>query len=226
LCVASITAKALQDIETGPFARTDAAQTFTAQYQHLDYPSYTYLRMSSSGEPANQRNWSLQNRNEFVVKTLDDGLSSLNDALILSRTGDAKIYRDLYEKQRTTPIGHWIDVPYNAANFTANTGSWTVPSGNVSTYAYCLIGKTMMLSCFLQGTSTSGGATELRVAIPGGFTCLTYHRTSCTLFDPGYATGMVTAGLAATYLACSKVPPSAFGTAGVEIYFIIPIRLT
>ena len=50
---------------------------------------------------------------------------------------------DVYEKGRTTPMGHWIDVAYSAGNFAATTGNWTVDAGDVETYAYALVGRTM-----------------------------------------------------------------------------------
>jgi hypothetical protein len=221
LCVASVTAKALQDIETTPYARTDAANTFTAKQE-----IQTALYLRNTGAVVNQRLWHIWDFTDGDVywQPQNDDLTGGINVLQICRPGDVKVWRDLYEKQRTTPMGHWIDVPYNAANFTANTGSWTVSSGNAFTYAYCLIGKTLILSCYIGGSSTSGSPTELRVALPGGFTASRYQKTTGAFYDGGgYAIGHITNQ--ATFVACYKVPVSAFGTTGVEVYFTFPLRV-
>jgi hypothetical protein len=66
--------------------------------------------------------------------------------------------------------GAWITPTYSGANFTSNAGSWTVDAADVTTYAYRLSGKTLMVSWYLQSTSVTGTPTVLRVAVPNGFT--------------------------------------------------------
>jgi hypothetical protein len=78
----------------------------------------------------------------------------------------------IFEASRTTAIGKWITVAFSAGNFTANGSmTWTVASGDQSLYRYTLSGSTMTLA-FSILTSTVGGTpnTDLRIAIPGGFT--------------------------------------------------------
>jgi hypothetical protein len=65
--------------------------------------------------------------------------------------------------------GGWIPVPYNAANFGSNAGSWTVPSGSVSTYAYSLDGRTLSVSWFLNPTTIAGSPTILTLTLPNGY---------------------------------------------------------
>lgn len=74
----------------------------------------------------------------------------------------------------TVPIsaltGAWTAVAYDAANFTGRGAmTWTVDADDVQTYAYQVIGKTMIVA-FEMSTTTVGGVadTELRIAIPGG----------------------------------------------------------
>jgi hypothetical protein len=85
---------------------------------------------------------------------------------------DAMFGNGIFERSRTTRMGEWMSVTFNAANFTGN-GSMTVTvaSGDQVTYAYMLIGKTMKVSLVLN-TFTIGGTpnTIVQVAIPGGFT--------------------------------------------------------
>jgi hypothetical protein len=66
--------------------------------------------------------------------------------------------------------GAWVTPAYSAANFTSNVGSWTVDAGDIATYAYRLSGRDLVVSWYLQTTSVTGTPTQLRIAIPGGYT--------------------------------------------------------
>jgi hypothetical protein len=70
----------------------------------------------------------------------------------------------------------WIDLPYNAANFTAAPGmTWTVAAGNVFVYAYMLEGKKLTLTALITNTTIGGtAAADLRVALPPGLTVAVY----------------------------------------------------
>lgn len=95
-----------------------------------------------------------------------------------------------YERLRTTPIGEWTSVAFNAANFTANgTMTWTVDSGDQTTFAYMLIGKTLFVDAYLDTTSVGGVLNSLlKVAIPGGFTAAKTMQGLALGFDNGVGT--------------------------------------
>lgn len=83
--------------------------------------------------------------------------------------GDINGGGNLSEKGRTTPLGHWITIPYSGTDFTAYAaGAWTVDSGDVLTLTYTLIGKTAILNLLVFNTSVSGSPAELRFALPSG----------------------------------------------------------
>ena len=66
--------------------------------------------------------------------------------------------------------GAWVTPAFNAADFTAGgSQTWTVGSGDVTVYAYTLVGKTMTVA-FKLDTTTVGGTPnpELRIKIPTG----------------------------------------------------------
>jgi hypothetical protein len=91
------------------------------------------------------------------------------------------------ERGRTTPMGEWINVTFSAGNFTGNGSmTWTLASGDQVTFKYTLIGKTMIVSVVLQ-TTTVGGTpnTDLRIAIPGGFTAAVAMVSPCDIVDNG-----------------------------------------
>ena len=68
--------------------------------------------------------------------------------------------------------GGWSTPGFNAANFTGSGGmTWTVAGGNVGTYAYTIVGKTMTVAFGLTATTVGGTpGTSLFNAIPGGNT--------------------------------------------------------
>ena len=78
----------------------------------------------------------------------------------------------LYERGRTVPMGEWIEVPFNPADFSAGTGmTWTVPAGSVKSNSYTLIGKTLVWNVLIGPTTLAGSpASTIVIAIPTGFT--------------------------------------------------------
>lgn len=68
--------------------------------------------------------------------------------------------------------GQAINVPFSAGNFTTDQGTWTMLAGNQAGYSYIIEQNLMLLFWSLQAFSVGGTPTptQLRVAIPGGFT--------------------------------------------------------
>jgi hypothetical protein len=184
LCVASITAKALQDLETTA-ARTDVANTFVTDQVIAGSP-YGRLLLRDTGQPVDARLFHLINYTQVLtLAAVNDVLSVASPGLAIDRVGNVKVGADLYEKQRTTPIGHWIDIPYNSTNFGAVTGSWTVTAANVSSHAYTLIGKTLMMAVQVANTSITGSPAELRVVMPSGVVAAKHTSASAQFLDLG-----------------------------------------
>jgi hypothetical protein len=66
--------------------------------------------------------------------------------------------------------GVWVDIPFNAANYSviSGSGTWTVTAGNQRTLAKVVLNqRTMALVWFLENTSTTGSNTTLGITIPG-----------------------------------------------------------
>jgi hypothetical protein len=128
-----------------------------------------------------------------------------------------------------TLIGNWIDVPYNAANFMASTGTWTVESADVYVYSYCVIGKTCIVSVFVNATSVSTNA-ALYIAIPGGYLAANYAQMPCGAIDNttpiGTATIQVIPGANRLTLyanaAGAGFTPS---TNATQIFFVFPFPI-
>ena len=64
----------------------------------------------------------------------------------------------------------WTSVSYSAGNFTADSGTWTVDSGDQTTLRYHKIGKRMTVAFTIASTDVSTTPTTLSITIPGGFT--------------------------------------------------------
>jgi hypothetical protein len=80
--------------------------------------------------------------------------------------------------------GPWITPAFNAADFTATGGTWTVASGNVATMKYRLAGRTLHILFQLNGTSIGSTPSALLIGNNefGGFTL------QPGLFPIGYTT--------------------------------------
>lgn len=68
----------------------------------------------------------------------------------------------------TSRQGFWTQVAYNAGNFTASAGAWTVASGDQTTFAYTLVGKTMVVAFSINTSDVTAAPVSLQIAIPGG----------------------------------------------------------
>lgn len=93
----------------------------------------------------------------------------------------------IFERNRTVAMGEWTSVAFNAANFTSVGGgtAWTVIAANQVTYAYTVIGKTLIVVFSITGTNVTGTPTELGIAIPGGFTVAKTALVPFRVFDAG-----------------------------------------
>jgi hypothetical protein len=151
-------------------ARTDVENTFT-QNQRFEKAA-PVLKFVDTAAAANARIFRLYQNNQVLsVDAVSDDEATLNSyPLRLNRGGDVSAYRDLYEKQRGVAIGHWTDMAYNPANFSAAAGTWTVDAGDVGSYTYMLVGKTLILTVTITASSTSVSTQWIAVALPAGFT--------------------------------------------------------
>lgn len=104
-------------------------------------------------------------------------------------------------------LGVWTDVAYNAATFTASTGTWTVDVGDQTALRYTLVGKTMTVAFDIRASDVSATPTGLQIAIPGGHVCATGTRTAFVYQDAGGASALGLAAVlaAGTVIALSKL---------------------
>lgn len=85
--------------------------------------------------------------------------------------------------------GAWTAVSFNAGDFTASAGSWTVASGDLVTLAYRLIGKYMTVAFHVQTSSVSSTPSVLNILIPASKTAARTITNACLSIDAGTAQG-------------------------------------
>src|SRR5262245_723299 len=194
LVVAAITAKTVQDLETAPYARTDVDNTFTSPNQAIQGPSWARVVLRDTSQAANQRLFHVMNYAQLLnFQALDDTLAGIGGAMTLDRSANLKVAGSISEYSRAAALGHWTAIGYNAGNFTANAGTWTVEAGDYVLGQYTLIGKTLAIAFQVDTTSVSGAPTALRMALPLGLTAAFSATSFILYFDgSGWATALAT----------------------------------
>jgi len=136
-------------------------KTKDIKLQHPLQAEFTYV---CDAAPTDTRRWRIINgvSGNIRFQTQKDDQTPLNDVLTLQRNGDIQVLRDIYEKNRTVPIGHWT-------NFTP---VFSIVGGTVTTNAlnhanYTIIGKTMIVNCYFQITPSIAIA-RISMQIPNG----------------------------------------------------------
>jgi hypothetical protein len=85
----------------------------------------------------------------------------------------------------------WMTPTFNAGNFTVSalTGTWTVDAGDVTTFRFRRVGKTITLSFVLVNTSVTGSGGvrpgALRLTIPVSATAKRRTSAAITVNDNG-----------------------------------------
>jgi len=84
---------------------------------------------------------------------IDSGLSSVQYGLI--------------SRANSSITGEWVEPAYASGNFTATGGgTWSVDLADQATFAYTIIGSTMVVSFRIPSTDVSGTVSALNIAIP------------------------------------------------------------
>ena len=111
-------------------------------------------------------------------------------------------------------VTEWTTVAYNAGDFTAQAGSWTVDEADVTTFKYRKTGKTMEVNFRIVSTDVSATPTSLNILIPGGFTAAVATEGYLRYSDAGGAStiGFTSVAASGTTILCQKATAAAFTT--------------
>jgi hypothetical protein len=100
---------------------------------------------------------------------------------------EAVFANSFFESTRSVAMGYWTSVSFNAADYSADTGTWVVASGDLTVdTAYTFVGKTLVLSFAVVTTTTTGSPNYLKIALPSGLTVATGRRADsvCLTYAP------------------------------------------
>jgi len=82
--------------------------------------------------------------------------------------------------------GAWITPAYNAGDFTASAGTWTVDAGDLPLFRYRLSGRRLLIQYSIELTTISTTPFSLNFAIPGGYLSLNQSVVaSVVIYDNG-----------------------------------------
>ncbi|HZD63158.1 MAG TPA: hypothetical protein VE200_10235 [Xanthobacteraceae bacterium] len=119
----------------------------------------------------------------------DDG--SGTTGTILNNAWKQELYNQI-----DAGFGAWVEVPFNAANYTALTGAWTVPAGFQQVLRYCVDAgsRTVRIMFGCGGNTTLSAATStLFIALPGiPSVVVAGQNTFSYWIVPGLGTGVLT----------------------------------
>lgn len=196
---ATITAKWMDDVVNMANhpggARTDISNTFTAnQIVSAITPE---VRLNDTGAAANQRLFRLINTGgRFLIQAVDDAVTtSVHNAFFDRTTGMFFVTGGFAEAGRTVQMGYWTNVPFNAANFYSEVGTWTVEPGDIITNAYTIVGKTLIWCLYVNASSIAGSPSQLRLNVPTGTIALGFGGLGCVTTDGFAAMGNITGSM-------------------------------
>lgn len=85
---------------------------------------------------------------------------NVNAKAVVATSGYSELFRAFN-------MGEFQTTAYNAANFSASAGSWTLPSSAAQvTFAYSLVGHQMTVMFEIEGTSVTAAPGTLAITIP------------------------------------------------------------
>jgi hypothetical protein len=135
-----------------------------------------------------------------------------------------KLYRDTAEQWYIAEkADQWIDVTYDAGNFTTDAGTWTVDGADQVTYCYHIDGNKMTVSFEIHQTDVGAGPTQLRIAVPAGRVIARTTRNVMQYIDAGAAAafGVVVAPAGTTYLQCFNAAIGAWTNTAADNTYVL-----
>lgn len=131
--------------------------------------------------------------------------------LTIDTTGNLTSVGTITERGRANAMGDWINVPYNASDYSTNSAAtWVPDAGDLRTFRYMMVGKTMTIVFSFVTTTVAGtpAPAQLRFKIPGGYTVAYQTTAFAQIYDAAsgaWQIGCVTANQGLNYLLLTKI---------------------
>ena len=128
------------------------SKNYFSDDQFIQKPGASIRMIDTNGAP-NQRLWMMgcDIAPDFYFQSRDDVGNITANAAIFRRNGDVNIGKDLYEKGRLSPMGHWVQY----AMYWGGSGSNGSIGNGTLTGQQMLIGRTIFFKIYLIIGSTS-----------------------------------------------------------------------
>jgi hypothetical protein len=106
----------------------------------------------------------------WIVEELEKAYAAISSTWNVEHNDDgshADVRADSYtERGRAFPLGFWIDPPFVAADFIADSGTWTVAAADTD-IRYSVIGDMLFIAFDMRFTNVSATPNLLMMKLPG-----------------------------------------------------------
>jgi len=135
--------------------------------------TFPILTFEDTSQPVDQKKFRFfSTAGSFYLQAVNDAVSDGQGIISINRAGNFFASGVVTERNRTVPMGEWINIPFVASNFYSDAPgmTWTVAAGDILTNRYMLIGKTLFWH-FYVSTSTLGGTISyyVRMVLPNNY---------------------------------------------------------
>lgn len=202
LLAATITAKTLTDLETQA-ALLAATNVFTGSPQTIQKSGDPRLVLSDTNAVADGRLFDIVNASQSVsVRALNDAQSAvLSSPLQLTRAGDAKVGRYIYERGRTTSIG--VSETWTTSGVTVESGA----IGGTVVATFAAIGQLVFIALTCTSFNIPAPTTTLIFNLPSKYPgVIGDNLMPAKLYVPGRGYEMGSATISSGYQVCAISP--------------------
>lgn len=144
-----------------------------------------------------------------LIGSTDYAMSDAASALLLRYDGTN--WLEIARSALATVTVTWATPTYASGDYTSDVGSWTVESGDVSSFRYAQIGKVMFISLRLSGTTVAGSPQTLKVKIPNSKVAASSAFTFARITNNGTTVaGYCAVSASGTTIGIGKIDDAAF----------------
>jgi len=170
------------------------------------------LSFVDTSRPVDQSTFRAYSDNGFLIFDATNDAQTVQEGYVtLTRNGNVRASGSISENKRTIPMGHWIPVPYDPANFTGPF-TWNIPTpaSSISINQYSLVGTTMNWKININAFDLAGGPGNPAIVIPGGFLAsVSGSIGTFIMYNPGgvqWGTGSVDVSTGSNMLQLTALP--------------------
>lgn len=176
--------------------------------EHFKRAVVAVLEARAASYPTSTKSFTTKNAGDTVqaahINDIQDEIVAIEDALRGTQSHHSKLASTFYffANGRATAEGAWTAVAHDDANFTGDgvDADWAVASGDQTTFAYTIVGKTMTIAFVISTSDVGSNVAQLRITVPASATATKRMDASVTIQNAGGTPtgGVVTIAAAGT----------------------------